>query len=151
MTSSTDHWVLTLVCHDRPGIVHAISGAILAGGGNITESHQYSSNDTGRFFMRLQVEAAGDVELDVARERCREAELTEAAHVFFAARGDPLEMPEHVSGELSKTKVAGEGLVGEATVDRVLHDRAHRLAIQALSEDLRAQLAGRSQHRPPSG
>ncbi len=60
MTASTDHWVLTLVCHDRPGIVHAISGAILAGGGNITESHQYSSNDTGRFFMRLQVEAAVD-------------------------------------------------------------------------------------------
>ena len=58
MTSSTDHWVLTLVCHDRPGIVHAISGAILAGGGNITESHQYSSNDTGRFFMRLQIESA---------------------------------------------------------------------------------------------
>ena len=58
MTANTDHWVLTLVCHDRPGIVHAISGAILEAGGNITESHQYSSNDTGRFFMRLQVEAA---------------------------------------------------------------------------------------------
>jgi formyltetrahydrofolate deformylase len=57
MTATASHWVLTLVCNDRPGIVHAISGAILAGGGNITESHQYSSNDTGRFFMRLQVEA----------------------------------------------------------------------------------------------
>ena len=58
MTAATSHWVLTLVCQDRPGIVHAISGAILAAGGNITESHQYSSSDTGRFFMRLQIEAA---------------------------------------------------------------------------------------------
>lgn len=27
-------------------------------GGNITESHQFTSDDTGRFFMRLQIEAA---------------------------------------------------------------------------------------------
>ncbi|MCU1507028.1 MAG: formyltetrahydrofolate deformylase [Microbacteriaceae bacterium] len=52
------HWVVTLVCADRPGIVHAISGAIVEAGGNITESQQFSSSDTGRFFMRLQVESA---------------------------------------------------------------------------------------------
>jgi len=57
--SKTDltHWVLTLVCKDRPGIVHAISGAIVKASGNITESHQYTSEDTGRFFMRLQIES----------------------------------------------------------------------------------------------
>ena len=54
------HWVLTLVCNDRPGIVHAVSGAIVAAGGNITESQQFASLDTGMFFMRLQVEAATD-------------------------------------------------------------------------------------------
>lgn len=59
MTSPT-HWILTLVCPDRPGIVHAISGAIVEAGGNITESQQYSSDDTGTFFMRLQVESAAD-------------------------------------------------------------------------------------------
>ena len=52
------HWVLTLVCDDRPGIVHAVSGAIVTAGGNITESQQFASLDTGMFFMRLQVEAA---------------------------------------------------------------------------------------------
>jgi formyltetrahydrofolate deformylase len=51
------HWILTLVCEDRPGIVHAISGAIVEAGGNITESQQFSSDDTGTFFMRLQVES----------------------------------------------------------------------------------------------
>ena len=54
----TTHWVLTLVCEDKPGIVHAISGAIVAANGNITESSQFASDDTGRFFMRLQIESA---------------------------------------------------------------------------------------------
>jgi len=56
--SAKEHWVLTFVCPDRPGIVHAISGAVVQAGGNITESQQYTSEDTGRFFMRLQIEAA---------------------------------------------------------------------------------------------
>ncbi|TQL47002.1 formyltetrahydrofolate deformylase [Homoserinimonas aerilata] len=56
------HWVLTIVCNDRPGIVHAISGAIVEAGGNITESQQFSSLDTEHFFMRLQVESAASRE-----------------------------------------------------------------------------------------
>ncbi|MBC7518350.1 MAG: formyltetrahydrofolate deformylase [Microbacteriaceae bacterium] len=58
MTASTTHWILTLLCADRPGIVHAISGAIVTAGGNISESQQFSSLESGTFFMRLQVEAA---------------------------------------------------------------------------------------------
>jgi formyltetrahydrofolate deformylase len=60
MTVEASHWVLTFICDDKPGIVHAISGAILAANGNITESHQFSSDDTGRFFMRLQIEASSE-------------------------------------------------------------------------------------------
>ncbi|TPW72786.1 formyltetrahydrofolate deformylase [Schumannella sp. 10F1B-5-1] len=56
-TGTATHWILTLVCDDRPGIVHAISGAVVEARGNITESQQFSSDDTGRFFMRLQVES----------------------------------------------------------------------------------------------
>jgi len=58
VTPETTHWILTLICDDRPGIVHAVSGAIVQADGNITESHQFSSDDTRRFFMRLQVESA---------------------------------------------------------------------------------------------
>jgi formyltetrahydrofolate deformylase len=43
--------------------VHAISGAIVEAAGNITESQQFSSEDTGRFFMRLQVESASTREV----------------------------------------------------------------------------------------
>jgi formyltetrahydrofolate deformylase len=50
-------WVLTLACEDRPGIVHAVSGAVVTARGNITESQQFASPDTGRFFMRLQIDA----------------------------------------------------------------------------------------------
>nr|WP_241429412.1 formyltetrahydrofolate deformylase [Agrococcus sp. ARC_14] len=60
---------MSFVCDDRPGIVHAISGAIVDCGGNITESQQFSSADTDRFFMRLQVEAdaeRGDFEARLA-------------------------------------------------------------------------------------
>jgi len=67
VTTAATHWILTLVCEDRPGIVHAVSGAIVEAAGNITESQQFSSGDTGRFFMRLQVES------DATRERFEQA------------------------------------------------------------------------------
>ena len=57
VSETSTHWILTLVCRDQPGIVHAVSGAIVSSGGNITESQQFSSADTGTFFMRLQVES----------------------------------------------------------------------------------------------
>lgn len=56
MSSADYHLIVTVVCDDRPGIVHAVSGAVVEASGNITESQQFSSADTGRFFMRFQVE-----------------------------------------------------------------------------------------------
>lgn len=55
-TPASDHWVLTLSCPDRPGIVRAVAGAIADHGGNITESKQFGDPDTGLFFMRVQGE-----------------------------------------------------------------------------------------------
>ncbi|MFZ3452883.1 formyltetrahydrofolate deformylase [Arthrobacter sp. 7Tela_A1] len=48
---------MTLSCADRPGIVHAVSGALAAAQGNITESQQYGSPDSGSFFMRVDFTA----------------------------------------------------------------------------------------------
>lgn len=48
--------ILTFSCDDTPGIVHAVTGAIVGCGGNILELHQFSSTDTGRFFMRIEVD-----------------------------------------------------------------------------------------------
>lgn len=67
MTDNATHWVLTLFCPDRPGIVHAVAGLLAAHGGNITESQQFGDPDTGLFFMRVQVETtAGRDELEGA-------------------------------------------------------------------------------------
>ena len=53
-----DQWVIALSCKDRPGIVHKLSGAVVAAEGNITELQQFSSLDTGNFFLRLQFATA---------------------------------------------------------------------------------------------
>ncbi|MEA4944208.1 MAG: formyltetrahydrofolate deformylase [Propionicimonas sp.] len=53
------HWLLTLTCPDRPGIVHAVTGAIVEAQGNITELQQFTSTESGRFFMRVQVQQLG--------------------------------------------------------------------------------------------
>nr|WP_228759954.1 formyltetrahydrofolate deformylase [Pseudactinotalea sp. HY158] len=57
MTDSAPQWVLTLSCPDRPGIVHAVAGAVAGIGGNITESQQFGDPESGLFFMRVQVES----------------------------------------------------------------------------------------------
>jgi len=53
----SNHSVITFSCPDQPGIVYAITGVIVGMDGNITELQQYSSPDTGMFFMRVQVES----------------------------------------------------------------------------------------------
>jgi formyltetrahydrofolate deformylase len=62
VSHASSHFIVTIVCDDQPGIVHALSGAIVVALGNITESQQFSSDDTGRFFMRLQVETDASYE-----------------------------------------------------------------------------------------
>jgi formyltetrahydrofolate deformylase len=51
------HWVLSLSCPDRPGIVAAVAGMLADHGSNITESQQFGDPLSGLFFMRVQVEA----------------------------------------------------------------------------------------------
>jgi formyltetrahydrofolate deformylase len=46
-------FVLRLVCPDRPGIVHAVTGWLGTHGGNIVESQQFGDTLVGRFFMRI--------------------------------------------------------------------------------------------------
>lgn len=56
-TPAASHgFVLTLSCADQPGIVHAVSGALLEANCNITDSQQYGNPVTGTFFMRVAVE-----------------------------------------------------------------------------------------------
>jgi formyltetrahydrofolate deformylase len=47
------HYVLTLSCPDRPGIVRSIAAGVGGANGNITESAQFSDPVTGLFIMRV--------------------------------------------------------------------------------------------------
>jgi formyltetrahydrofolate deformylase len=46
-------YLLTIVCPDRAGIVHAVSGFLVEHGGNILESQQFDDLAEDRFFMRV--------------------------------------------------------------------------------------------------
>jgi formyltetrahydrofolate deformylase len=116
-TATATHWILTLVCDDRPGIVHAISGAIVEAAGNITESQQFSSDDTGRFFMRLQVESA-------ASRTAFEAALAPVIERFS------LEWELDVVGRPLRT------LVLVSTAGHCLNDLLYRQRAQQLTIDL---------------
>ena len=60
------HYVLTLSCPDRPGIVNAITGALLQVDANILESAQFGDVETNTFALRTVFETrhvdAGQVE-----------------------------------------------------------------------------------------
>ena len=60
----TTELVLTLDCPERPGIVHAVSGVLLAHGCNIVELTQFDDRRLGHFFMRVHVASATEEGLD---------------------------------------------------------------------------------------
>ena len=59
---TTNEFIVSLSCPDRPGIVHAVSGALLSAGCNITESQQFESPETHTFFMREAVATTQNLE-----------------------------------------------------------------------------------------
>jgi formyltetrahydrofolate deformylase len=61
-------YVLILSCPDRPGIVHAVSGFLVARGGNIVESQQFGDRLTSRFFMRIDFEVPGETDAVAMRK-----------------------------------------------------------------------------------
>ncbi len=66
MSASAQHCVLTLSCPDAPGIVHAVSGFLVAQRCTITESQQFDDPESGTFFMRVRFAHADGLQLDVA-------------------------------------------------------------------------------------
>ncbi len=62
MVTGNNSLIVTLSCPNQPGIVHAITGALLEVGANISESQQFDSPNTGTFFMRVQFSTDATVE-----------------------------------------------------------------------------------------
>jgi formyltetrahydrofolate deformylase len=57
--------IITLQCQDQPGIVHAMTSAVLACQGNIIENQQFTDPTTNTFVMRTRIETAQS--MDAAR------------------------------------------------------------------------------------
>jgi len=49
--------ILTLTCSDQPGIVHSMTSAVLACGGNIIENQQFTDPTTNLFVMRTRIQS----------------------------------------------------------------------------------------------
>jgi formyltetrahydrofolate deformylase len=54
--------IATLQCADQPGIVHAMTSAVLAAEGNIIENQQFTDHTTNTFVMRTRFESAQSLE-----------------------------------------------------------------------------------------
>ena len=54
-------FILKLSCPDQAGIVHAVTGFLLAQGGNILTSAQHGDADHQRFFMRIEFESTAQL------------------------------------------------------------------------------------------
>jgi formyltetrahydrofolate deformylase len=63
-----DHFILTLSCANRPGIVAAVSTYLFAKQFNILDASQFDDTETGRFFMRVVFNPAGAAD-DIAAVR----------------------------------------------------------------------------------
>jgi len=86
----TTRFILKLSCPDQAGIVHAVTGFLLAQGGNILTSAQHGDADHQRFFMRIEFESVA--ELDAMREG-------------FAPLADSLTMDWELVASATKTRV----------------------------------------------
>ncbi|MSO16541.1 MAG: formyltetrahydrofolate deformylase [Candidatus Planktophila sp.] len=53
--------IASLQCADQPGIVHAMTSAVLSCGGNIIENQQFTDNTTNTFVMRTRFETSQDL------------------------------------------------------------------------------------------
>ena len=62
--------IATLQCEDQPGIVHAMTSAVLACGGNIIENQQFTDEPTNTFVMRTRFETSQGI--DAARKSINE-------------------------------------------------------------------------------
>ena len=54
--------IATLQCADQPGIVHAMTSAVLAAEGNIIENQQFTDHTTNTFVMRTRFESSQSLE-----------------------------------------------------------------------------------------
>lgn len=120
--------ILTLSCHDRPGIVAAVSGFLANNRFNIRDSAQFGDAETGLFFMRVSFE-----DLDGGRP-------AEAVREAFAPVAAPFGMEWSIHDEAVRSRL----LIMVSRFGHCLNDLLYRYSIGALPVDIVAVV---SNHR----
>jgi formyltetrahydrofolate deformylase len=73
--------IASLQCADQPGIVHAMTSAVLAAEGNIIENQQFTDHTTNTFVMRTRFESAQGLEKAAATLQAGLAQFNPALHI----------------------------------------------------------------------
>jgi formyltetrahydrofolate deformylase len=73
--------IATLQCADQPGIVHAMTSAVLAAEGNIIENQQFTDHTTNTFVMRTRFESAQSLEQATATLNAGLSQFSPALHI----------------------------------------------------------------------
>ena len=130
MTLQTNDYILTLSCPDRMGIVHRVSGLLLAHEGNIIDAQQFGDEQTGRFFLRVHF-VLKDKQIDSVK-----ADMVTVAQAF--------DMQWQIHGAQDKPRI----LILVSKQGHCLND----LLFRVHSGQLNAQIAGVvSNHRDFEG
>jgi formyltetrahydrofolate deformylase len=124
--------VLTLVCRDQIGIVHAVSGFLTERKCNIVDSQQFGDGSTGKFFMRVNFVATDDA--------TRPAELRQG----FTRVAERFGM----QWELHDSAVGCRTLLMVSKFGHCLNDLLYRWQIGALHVDIPAVVSNHPDVEP---
>lgn len=75
--------VLLIDSPDQKGLIHSITGVVFGHNHNITCNNEYVDHETGKFFMRTEIE--GECDISVLQEELKKI-LPKVAHVRFASQ-----------------------------------------------------------------
>lgn len=128
---TTVEHVLTLDCPEGPGIVHAVSGFLLANGCDIIDNKQFGERSEGHFFMRVHFVSEGDEStLDTLR-------------ASFAPVADKFGMRWQLERKGSKRRV----LIMVSKFGHCLNDLLFRARIGELPVEVVAVVSNHQDHR----
>jgi formyltetrahydrofolate deformylase len=111
-------YILTLRCVDAPGVIHAVSGALLEVSGNVLEQGQFTDEHTGMFSMRTRFETP-----------VRDIDTVRSIVTAATARFDPIVT-------LRNESVRRRALIMVSTEDHCLVDLLYRHANGELPIDI---------------
>jgi formyltetrahydrofolate deformylase len=123
-------YVLTFVCPDRAGIVHAVTGMLVEHGGNISESQQFGDVAEDRFFMRVTFEVPAG-----ARHAGDASDAGESLESLRAAFGPVAERFE-MTWELWEATAPYRTLILVSKFSHCLNDLLFRAANGSLQIDV---------------